>query len=652
MPDDLIDRVAEDVAAGRHIDWPAALALANSAGERLQLESLRVVYQMARGANDGTITEAAATLSTARSTGTTDVLPSRAATWGRYVLLHELGTGSFGTVYKAVDPNLQLDVAIKVLHRHVDDDLLRERLIDEGRALARIRHQNVVRVHAVEVHGDRVGLCTEYIDGETLEAEVRAHGTFSQAQAMEIGEAMCQALAAVHRAGFIHRDVKARNVMRERDTGRIVLMDFGTGRELERELASLTFELAGTAIYMAPELLENLRASKASDVYSVGVLLYHVLTGAYPVEGVSFAELKAAHRRGLRTPLGERRADLSPAFVRVVEKALSPKRSRYATPAALWAALDAVHADRPRWIQWAKTATTVAAAGCGALIGLGFVNTFYFNSVLGRAGYVEDGVLEWLKWGAKGVLAPLVIAAFITLAVTLLAEILQLLTRFSSAAYKVARHSADLIHRSSLDDIAVLSSFSLLSSAAILFAAWWYFTPLLGTLTSISPDISTVPIKNLALLSPEYGDYHVSYRKTFVGTTLACVMLWFPTLRLAVRTRQRVPRRSIIGGCIVLAFSLLLLDFPYRLLTQDIFFDEVTWDGHSCHVLGARNDERLIFCPSLPVPRNRAVPAARLTPLHSPAIGLREDGNDAKRRRSIFKFLLRPAAAAREASIP
>src|SRR5262249_20685811 len=150
--------------------------------------------------------------------------------WGRYRLIEEVGSGTFGAVYRAQDSMLDLDVAIKVLHRHFDDEVLKQRLVEEGRALAKVRHNNVVRVIGIEVNDDRAGLSMEFIQGETLESEVRDRGTCSLSQAAEIGKAVCQALAAVHQAGFIHRDVKARNIMRERDTGRIVLMDFGTGR--------------------------------------------------------------------------------------------------------------------------------------------------------------------------------------------------------------------------------------------------------------------------------------------------------------------------------------------------------------------------------------------------------------------------------------
>ena len=649
MSDDLIDRIAADLAAGRPIDWEAVMA-SITAEQRRRLEPLRLADQIRRVAAEGTVsTVGGSQTMPATLPATPGGLPAAPRTWGRYVLVEETGSGSFGTVFKAVDPDLRLDVAIKVLHHHVENEVLRQRLIDEGRALARIKHQNVVRVHRVEFNGDRAGLCTEFIEGQTLDAEVREHGTLSQAQAIEIGEAVCQALSAVHRAGFIHRDVKARNVMRERDTGRIVLMDFGAGRELEQELSSPVFGLTGTALYMAPELLEFQHASHASDVYSVGVLLYYVLSGAYPVEGTTFEELTTAHRRGLRSPLADRRPDLPPAFLRVIDRALAPRGSRYATPGALSADLEAVRAERPRWIRRLKVGTTITGVGLAALVVLGAINSVYFNSALGRAGFVSEGPRDWLLWGARGAVAPMVIAAFTALGVTLLIEGVKLLTHVTPRG--VEQWRAGLVHRWSLDDVAVLSSISFLASAGILFAAWWYFTPLLSTLSSITLGISTVALEKMELMSPAFTSYHLSYRKAFLGTTLACVMLWYPTLRLAVRTRQRLPRHTIIGGAIVLAFSLLLLDFPYRLLTQDVFFDEASWEGHPCHVLGARDDQRLVFCPSLPVPRNRTVSAESLTPLEIPPVDWNKEG-DAKHKRSVFKFLLNRPVPVREGPVP
>jgi hypothetical protein len=239
-------------------------------------------------------------------------------------------------------------------------------------------------------------------------------------------------------------------------------------------------------------------------------------------------------------------------------------------------------------------------------------------------------------------LAPAVVAALFVLAATVILEGIRLVVRISGHARRVQRWISAHVHKYSLDDVAVLSSVSLLLSAAALFVTWWYFAPLLGTLTSIVPDISTIPLERLTLLSPDYGEYHVAYRKAFLGTSIACVMLWYPTVRLAMRTRQRIPRRTASAGGIVLAFSLLFLDFPYRLLAHDIDFEEVVWENRSCHVLGSRGDERLIFCASLPIPRSRVVRADALVP-HPAAADVPGDepgGAGAKRKRSIFKFLL------------
>ena len=214
-------------------------------------------------------------------------------------------------------------MAIKILHRRVGDTRLKDRLLQEGRALAKIRHNNVVNVLGVEAHGDRVGLCMEFVRGKTLADIVRGQGKMSAAEAVLIGEDLCRALSAVHRAGYIHRDVKAKNVMRD-DTGRIVLMDFGTGRTAESQEGKS--DRAGTPLYMAPEVIEGGQASACSDVYSLGVLLYHLVTGEYPVKARSVDELRDAHANRRHQWLSEVRPDLPVAFMQVVERAIALDR--------------------------------------------------------------------------------------------------------------------------------------------------------------------------------------------------------------------------------------------------------------------------------------------------------------------------------------
>ncbi len=194
-------------------------------------------------------------------------------------------------------------------------------------------------------------------------------GPVGAAEATLIGIDLCRALSAVHRAGLLHRDVKARNVMRE-DGGRIVLMDFGTGVDQTDDAAGEASRLAGTPLYMAPEILGGRAASVRSDIYSVGVLLYRLVTRSYPVQGRSVAEVRDAHARGARTLLRDARPDLPENFVQVVERALSPHaEDRYANAGAMEAALAAAVEARTSW-PWRKltiAASLLVLLGTGSL---------------------------------------------------------------------------------------------------------------------------------------------------------------------------------------------------------------------------------------------------------------------------------------------
>ena len=187
--------------------------------------------------------------------------------------------------------------------------------------LARVHHPNVVRVYGADSHAGRFGLWMELIPGRTLGQVLMMHGPMSVSEAIPIGIDLCHALAAVHGAGLLHRDIKAQNVLRE-DGGRIVLMDFGTGQPIAGGHDTAD-SLAGTPLYLAPELFSGAKPSVASDIYSLGVLLYHLATDKYPVTGRSRADVESAHLAGQRQSLRDARPDLSPAFIEVVEHALA-----------------------------------------------------------------------------------------------------------------------------------------------------------------------------------------------------------------------------------------------------------------------------------------------------------------------------------------
>jgi TolB-like protein/Tfp pilus assembly protein PilF len=309
--------LAESVADGAAIDWEAAEASA-SPDDRGVIRQLRVLSDLAGLHRTISSPDAGVPPAVAARQG----LPAPAiGRWAHLTLLERLGGGAYGDVYRAWDRNLEREVALKLLRadERVDDPHA-SRIAREGRLLARVRHPNVITVHGVDVHETRVGLWMELIRGITLEQQLSAAGPLSGREAALIGIDLCRALAAVHGAGLIHRDVKAQNVMRE-DGGRIVLMDLGTGRETAHNQGRDGGDFAGTPLYLAPEILKGASASERTDLYSLGVLLYHVVTGTFPVPATTVDQLRDGHAAGRRLRLRDARPDLPTAFVSVVERA-------------------------------------------------------------------------------------------------------------------------------------------------------------------------------------------------------------------------------------------------------------------------------------------------------------------------------------------
>ena len=261
------------------------------------------------------------------------------ARWGHLELLEEVGRGSYGLVYRAIDTHLHREVALK-LYTDAAPSLT---AIDEGRHLAAIDHRNVVRVFGADVIDGRGGIWMEFIRGQRLDRLVAEGGPLSAREAAGIGDDIARALAAIHAAGLVHRDVKAQNVMRAAG-GRLVLMDLGASGATEGPSGGL----AGTPLYMAPELFEGARPTPASDIYSLGVLLFFLVTGSFPVAGRTIDDIRRCHHARRQRRLTDLRPDLPAAFVRVVTTALHdvPQR-RHETAGHLADALAALAAAPP-----------------------------------------------------------------------------------------------------------------------------------------------------------------------------------------------------------------------------------------------------------------------------------------------------------------
>ena len=313
----LLQDLAQRVLDGIEIDWAGELDRRPEQHETL--ERLRLVDQVARTHRWSTLVTT--TAGDAAALGPTELPAAALASWGHLFMLEKIGEGGFGEVFRAYDPRLQVEVALKLFrpqHR-----ASAETVLAEARALARMGHLNVLLVHGADERDGRVGMWTQLLRGRTLEQLVTQQGPFSAREATLIGIDLCSALAAVHSTGFVHGDVKTSNVMREQG-GRIVLMDFGTVLQAAPpEDGEARGERAGTPIAMAPEQLRGQPPSRAGDLYALGVLLYRLVTSRYPVEAGSLEELRHRHSQNASVPLRDRRPDLPPRFVQIVERAMA-----------------------------------------------------------------------------------------------------------------------------------------------------------------------------------------------------------------------------------------------------------------------------------------------------------------------------------------
>jgi hypothetical protein len=269
-----------------------------------------------------------------RETPTALAVPGQ---WCHLTILEKIGAGTFGEVYRAYDSKLQIDVALKLSPIDSHQTPRTSSVLNEARLLAKVRHPNVVRVYGADQDQGYIGLWMDLVNGQTLE-ELTSRQGFSASEAINIGIEMCRGLAAVHAVGVLHGDIKAHNIMR-RNGGEFLLVDFGAGRPLTTEPRT-GHDVIGTPVYMAPEVLDGQPRSTASDIYSLGVLLFHLVTNEYPIYARSRDAFIEAHHAGSRKRLRDLRPDLTDGFIQVVERATATDpRMRFASAGALEAAL-------------------------------------------------------------------------------------------------------------------------------------------------------------------------------------------------------------------------------------------------------------------------------------------------------------------------
>ena len=243
---------------------------------------------------------------------------------GGYEVLSELGRGGMGVVYKAYQVSLNRIVALKVLSEQIAQDKAFVRRFErEAKAAAQLSHPNVVTIHDIGCEGDTHFIAMECVEGRTISQLLEEHGQLDVALALRITQQVLKALAAAHERGIIHRDIKARNVLID-DADCVKVADFGLAKSVEdtTEITN-TGALLGTPAYMSPEQCMGETVDPRTDLYGVGVLLYHMLAGRVPFAGKTPAEV---FHRTVHEPvpaIHQFNSSVPEAVWRILQRALS-----------------------------------------------------------------------------------------------------------------------------------------------------------------------------------------------------------------------------------------------------------------------------------------------------------------------------------------
>src|SRR6059058_4208371 len=253
---------------------------------------------------------------------------------GRYRLEARIGAGGMSTVYRALDETLQRRVAVKLMNREVVSDSAQlERFRREARAVAQLNHPHVVGVIDAGEDEGRPYIVFEYVEGETLKDRIRRRGRLPIPEAVAYAIEIARALGAAHARHIVHRDVKPQNVLIDEE-GTAKVTDFGIARTLDQEGLTADGRVLGTTDYVSPEQALGHAVTGQSDLYSLGIVLYEMLTGEVPFRGENQVSVAMKHVREAVPDVQARRPQVSSATAAIVERATAKDLDRRYTTAA------------------------------------------------------------------------------------------------------------------------------------------------------------------------------------------------------------------------------------------------------------------------------------------------------------------------------
>ena len=247
---------------------------------------------------------------------------------GRYQVIEELGKGGMGRVYKAFDTEIREHIALKLLSPEIaTDEGVLERFRNELKLARKISHRNICRMYDLGRTGDTAYITMEFVPGEDLKSLLKRIGHLPVPRTVAVAQQVCEGLAEAHSQGIVHRDLKPQNIMIDRD-GNARIMDFGIARSVKGKGITDTGVVIGTPDYMAPEQFEGMEADQTSDIYSLGTILYEMVTGEAPFEGETPLVVALKHKTEKPRDPRELNPQIPESLSRLVQRCLEKERQK------------------------------------------------------------------------------------------------------------------------------------------------------------------------------------------------------------------------------------------------------------------------------------------------------------------------------------
>ncbi|MFP4456190.1 MAG: protein kinase domain-containing protein [Clostridia bacterium] len=282
----------------------------------------------------------------------------------RYLILEKIGSGGMATVYKAKDTMLDRIVAVKVLHpSHLDDEDSIRKFRREARAAGSLSHYNIVGVFDVGLHEDIHYIVMELAEGKTLKDYINENGKLSEEEAIKLTLQICDALSHAHKNGVIHRDIKPQNIILNKDNNAKVA-DFGIARAVTTDTLTKTEDIYGSVRYFSPEQASGENVDHRTDMYSLGIVLFEMLSGRLPYKGESPIEWALKHINEKPTPIKEILPNIDENLANIVMKTLEKDpKNRFESIEELAYHLKKYRQGMPIKIEKPKTITSAKAKG-------------------------------------------------------------------------------------------------------------------------------------------------------------------------------------------------------------------------------------------------------------------------------------------------